>query len=206
MTFLKYIPVIFLFFLIIITGCSSSNMLPDDKYIQKINNAAAGERVKIVSTDETEFTAENLAVRKDSTSWINIVELKTILRKSEIENVTYTEGGYNNSAIIKLKNGNIINGSRIEADNTSVSFFSLNESPIKMPTDNIKKISIKNHLSTALIGLGIGFFAGGIAGTLINIGDDRKAYTLTFPGAVVGGVIGFVTGMISGTWRDYHLR
>jgi len=141
----------------LIPACSTFNTHnAEPGYYRLINEKTAGEEVRITTIEGNDFKGKNLSISKDSTSWINIMKLKSSIRMSSVKDVKYTTGGYNNTAVIELTDGNVLKASDIDKHDSIVTFFNEQEIPYITATENIRKVSIKSHFLGAISGFGLG--------------------------------------------------
>ena len=202
------------FFSLAFVSCSSINTVKDfsskEKFYEDFNDFAKNKNVEVTLINDSSFTTLK-ATRISNDSLIVNVKNENVLSLSEIANMKYNNTNFvHSSADIILKDGEKLNVENIKIlHDSSIQFTNCKGIKEYLPLNKVKKASYLQRLPGVITGLSLGAITGAIVGIIAlyvihpsGIGrnnessnnSDAAFMTYIFSGAIIGSVIGWITG------------
>ena len=235
MKFRQNFLVLFLisFIFILITGCSPHNInfvVSDNASLQKLNELVQ-DRTVMVTTKDSIYSGENIIIKSDSTIVENFGFKPRVIPYFSMREIRYSNG-LGTAGIVELKDKQIFKAQDIYIVNIDTIKFNevITISEI-FPTNDLIKIQRRDHLHSALKGLGYGVSIGAVTGAILGTfvgnsggspppemqnepvgsnfeGTPRPIIIVfsTIVGGLSGSIIGSVTGAILGQWQDINIQ
>jgi hypothetical protein len=217
---MKIIYIIITFIPLIFIGCSSTYTVSDfpskEEFYEDFNKSANGKTIKFtLNNDSTFMCSNNVEIEGDTLYCIKkeIESTNKVIALSEIKKLKYSVNNFK-AGIILLKDGKTIEAENIIIENNTARFSiidTINSLNCRMPINNIKQVSYKNHWLGAplgaLPGAILGLFAG-ISAYFINPPTNTWGgnYVYFFGGAPLGLIVGGILGWISGYTYIYQFN
>ncbi|MHB8338076.1 MAG: hypothetical protein ACYDEE_11735 [Ignavibacteriaceae bacterium] len=205
---------LFAFFSLAFVSCSSIDTVKDfsskEKFYNDFNDFAKNKNVEVTLINDSSFTTSEGASISNDTLILNIKN-ENELSLSEIVNMKYNNTSFvHSSADIILKDGEKLNVENIKIlHDSSIQFTNCKGIKEYLPLNKVKKASYLQRLPGVMTGLSLGTITGAITGVIVlyvlhssvlgsnselSNSPDAAFMTYIFSGAIIGSVIGWITG------------
>jgi hypothetical protein len=217
----KYILILpsLCFGFLLLTGCSPTRfMLTNDDSFNKLNEMVKGKHV-CVTTIDTVCDGDNLTIRPDSTALEYSTRTHMKIPYQNMKKIDYLPGAFTEGTI-ELKNNQRIKAQNIFIANydTLIRFDEIDNYTKSFPTQDLKRIQIKDQLGSTVKGLAYGLSGGIVTGMILGVvlsplvkqhfhslNSGEIIAIGSGAGTVFGSIGGAIVGLIINDYEDINI-